>query len=80
MSKKEKLISRLRSKPGDFTFNEAESLLVSLGFKKLNRSGSRVCFVKNGIKINVHKPHPRNILKDYQVIDIVNKLEREGLL
>ena len=34
MSKKEKLKKRLLSKPRDFTFDEMETLLLSLGFEK----------------------------------------------
>jgi hypothetical protein len=47
MSKKDKLIKRLKSKPRDFTFDEAEALLLTLGFRKSNKgktSGSKVIF------------------------------------
>ena len=45
MSKKEKLINRLKTKPKDFTYNEAKTLLESVGFVESNKgktSGSRV--------------------------------------
>ena len=83
MSKKDKMINRLKSKPRDFTFDEAESLLLLLGFRRFNKgktSGSSVAFIKNTIKITLHKPHPRKELQMYQIIDILNKLNKEGLI
>ena len=83
MSKKEKLIKRLKSKPRDFTFEEVESLLSSLGFKKSNSgraSGSRVEFVRGNIKLKFHKPHGSKPLLLYQLLDILNELESEGLI
>ena len=47
MGKKEKLIERLKSKPKDFTFDEAETLLGYLSYHRSNKgktSGSRVIF------------------------------------
>lgn len=78
MSKIEKEIERLKSKPKDFTYNEAKNLLNNLGFYENNKgktSGSRVVFVNhNDIKMEIHKPHPSNILKPYQVKIILNRL------
>jgi len=48
MSKKEKLLEKLKSKPKDFTYNEAKVILNSLGFVENNKgktSGSRVTFI-----------------------------------
>ena len=45
MSKKEKIIEKLKSKPKDFTY------------------------------IALHKPHPNNILKPYQINEIIKKLK-----
>ena len=83
MSKKQKLINRLKSKPKDFTFDEMEALLFALGFKKSNKgktSGSRVKYELGGIDFRTHKPHPDNKLKHYQVNQIINTLEQEGLI
>ncbi|MCL2214540.1 MAG: hypothetical protein FWC06_04940 [Treponema sp.] len=44
-------------------------------------SGSRVVFSnKNGDYIRLHKPHPRNILKLYQIDDLIQNLKEKGLL
>lgn len=81
MSKLEKEIERLKSKPKDFTYNEAKFLLNKLGFIEDNKgktSGSRVAFINNkNIKIELHKPHPGNMLKPYQIKDLLNKLFKE---
>lgn len=79
MSKLEKEMERLKSKPKDYTYDEAKSLLNKLGFYENNKgktSGSRVEFKDiNGRKIVMHKPHPRNILKEYQIKEILYTLE-----
>ncbi|MCL2216931.1 MAG: type II toxin-antitoxin system HicA family toxin [Defluviitaleaceae bacterium] len=83
MGKKEKLISRLKSKPRDFTFDEMEALLLSLGFKKCKAgktSGSRVRYIRNGVLVLLHKPHPGNILKPYQIREALSVLRKEGLI
>ncbi len=82
MSKLEKEIERLKSKPKDFTYDEAKSILNKLGFFEYNKgktSGSRVAFLnKKNSKIEMHKPHPGNILKTYQVNKLLNILKELG--
>ena len=85
MGQKEKLIARLKSVPKDFTFDEAESLLVYLTYRRNNKgktSGSRVMFIseEHGTKILLHKPHPRKELLEYQVRQLIEQLEQEGLI
>lgn len=79
MSKKEKLLEKLKSKPKDFTYEELKTLLNYLGFYEDNKgrtSGSRVEFIREGHKkIQLHKPHPRNVLKPYQIEILLNELE-----
>ena len=85
MGQKEKLIAKLKSHPKDFTFDEAESLLEYLNYHRVNKgktSGSRVMFTSeiHKSKILLHKPHPRKELLDYQVKQLIDQLEQEGLL
>lgn len=83
MGQKEKLLARLKANPKDFTFEEAESLLGYLGYQKTNKgktSGSRVMFTNGRQKILLHKPHPRKELLAYQVKQLKEQLEQEGLL
>lgn len=84
MGQKEKLIQRLKSKPKDFTFNEAETLLGYLSYRHSNKgrtSGSRVVFVSDDhAPILLHKPHPRKELLEYQIKQLIDVLEQEGML
>lgn len=84
MGQKEKLINRLKSKPKDFTFDEVESLLGYLDYKRSDKgrtSGSRVMFVsENHPPIMMHKPHPRKELLEYQVKQLLEMLKQEGLI
>lgn len=84
MGQKEKLIAKLKSRPKDFTFDEAETLLGYFTYTRSNKgrtSGSRVIFVSDEYApILLHKPHPRKELLDYQVKQLIEVLEQEGLL
>jgi len=84
LSKKEKLVRRLQSHPVDFTFNELTTLLKSLGYSMETAgktSGSRVTFSnEDGDYLRLHKPHPQNILKRYQIDAIIENLSDKGLL
>lgn len=84
MGQKEKLIRRLKSKPKDFTFDDAETLLNYLSYSRSNKgktSGSRIIFIsENHGAILLHKPHPRKELKAYQIKQLIEILEQEGLI
>lgn len=84
MSRLEKEIERLKSKPKDYTYDEAKSLLNKLGYIEHNKgktSGSRVVFVNDtGQKIELHKPHPTNIIKPYKINDIIKNLKERGVI
>lgn len=79
MSKLEKEIERLKSKPRDYTYEEAKGLLNKLGFFENNKgktSGSRVEFKDEfGRKIMLHKPHQDKTIKKYKINDLINDLE-----
>lgn len=78
--KHEKLLSRLFSKPKDFRWGELTTLLSSLGYKKLEGDGARVKFYRTSPRslISIHKPHPEEILKLYQIKEIIQKLEGDN--
>lgn len=85
MGQKEKLIKKLKSKPKNFTFDEAETLLGFLSYLPDNKgktSGSRILFYNENSKskIILHKPYPRKELLEYQVKQLIAKLEQEGLI
>lgn len=85
MSQFEKLVNRFLSGPKDFTFEELTRLLNGLGYheeKKGKTSGSRVRFYNEKLQhpILLHKPHPGNILKAYQMKEILDELRAKGLI
>lgn len=81
MSQIKKLRDRLLSKPTDFTWQQLVKLLRSYGYEELEKEGSRKCFEAEGLpRIRMHKPHPGNVLKAYQVREIIDLLKRENLL
>lgn len=85
MSKKEKLKQRIKTKPKDFSYQELATLLIGLGYQENNKgrtSGSRVSFLHTELQhlISLHKPHPGNILKAYQINYIIDELVKYNLL
>jgi len=80
MSRFDKLIIRLLSYPKDFTYGELKTLLMSLGYEEIHGAGSRVCFSNDNHKIKLHKPHPGNILKAYQLDLVIEELTAKGLI
>ena len=85
MTKKEKLIERIRHLPKDFTFEELETVLLQLGFEKDDKgktSGSRITFYNKEKQMQylAHKPHPSSIVKEKALKDIVNYLTENKLI
>jgi len=85
MSREEKLLERFMTRPKDFTYSELRRLLNSLGYEESSQgktSGSRVAFIEPKSKhiIRLHKPHPGNELKLYQIDQIKDELSGRGLI
>jgi hypothetical protein len=85
LSRKEKLLKRIKSQPKDFTWDELVTLLASLNFEELVKSktgGSRRKFyhAEKNLIINLHKPHPSPIIKAYAIAQIIEKLEEENVI
>ena len=80
MTKIKKLLLKFLSDPKDLTWNELISILMYHGFKEIKKKGktggSRVKFTDaDGNIINLHKPHPGNIVKQYVIKQIIEKLK-----
>lgn len=78
----DKRMERLLSRPKDYTFEEARSLVESLGYTLKNKgstSGSRVMFYRerDEKKIMLHRPHPQSTMPAYAVKQMIEAL-REG--
>lgn len=79
MSKIDKLIERLKSRPKDFSWDEMLKVLNHFGYKQISQGktgGSRRKFVNENKRIiSLHEPHPQKVLKGYQLDIIIEHLE-----
>jgi len=84
MAKIDKLIERLLALPKDFTWDELVKILDHFGYKEIKSGktgGSRRKFADAGNHIiSLHKPHPGNILKHYQLKEVVTSLKEKGII
>ena len=82
MSKHEKLLNRLLSKPKDFEWSEAVSILEYMGYEIIHGGGSRRKFkhIESNAIIILHEPHPSKIMKLYAIEEIINTLKEGGFL
>lgn len=79
MSKKDKLIEKLLSRPANFTWNEAVTLMKQCDFEMVKNSGSKRVFRhSSGLKIFLHEPHPQNTLLDYAMKELIEGLKSAG--
>lgn len=80
-SKHRKTLAAVFSDPvsGTIEWAAIESLLVAVGCKVIEGSGSRVRFEKEGKVASFHRPHPEKEAKRYQVRDARNYLTLLGV-
>jgi hypothetical protein len=81
VSKKSKLISRLRGRPKDFTWDEACTLMRQCGFKLESGSGgSGRMFTHQTTRqrVRLHEPHPQNTLLSYMLKELIEALKDAG--
>ncbi|MBK9718895.1 MAG: type II toxin-antitoxin system HicA family toxin [Saprospiraceae bacterium] len=85
MSKLQKILDWIINSSGTIIYSELSYVLSKFGYLEIKTgktSGSRVAFYNKSKKllIRLHKPHPGNELKDYQVKLIRSHLEQNKLL
>ena len=85
MSRRNKILRRFLTKPADFTFDEMSRLLKGFGYEEIRTgktAGSRMAFISktSGHIIRLHKPHPGNVLKKYQLDFLEEELRAKGIL
>lgn len=82
MSKFQKALLRLKSRPKDFTWGELQTILTHMGYEELKGSGSRRKFInrKSGALVSLHEPHPGSIMKLYAIDIILEHLKEQSLL
>jgi hypothetical protein len=85
LSKREKLVRRFLSKPADFSYSELSTLLGAFGYEEIatgRTAGSRVAFLNRQTLhvIRLHRPHPTNLLKRYQLDLVEDELRNQGAI
>ena len=82
--KKDKLLAKLLNNPKDYRWEELVIVLKSFGYQEEptgKTGGSRRRFTSKDKKaLTFHKPHPKGILKSYQVKQVIETLKAEGLI
>ena len=77
------MINRFKNQPKDFTWEELVRLFGIFGFivdYKGKTSGSRVLFVNGEDAHTVHKPHPSNIIKAYEMKQVFDYMIEKGFI
>jgi hypothetical protein len=85
MSTIDKLRTRFLSVPSDLSWEELAKFLGSLGYQETiggKSGGSRRKFINADYNhpIILHKPHPKNIVKQYAIRQIIEVLKSERLI
>ena len=85
MSRFDKLVDRLRSRPTDFAWDDAAKLLERCGFELIKRKGkgraSHRRFLRpDGNYFHIAEPHPGHVLKMYQVDELLEVLREVGCI
>ena len=52
---------------GNMEWSKIETLLVAIGCRKIEGSGSSVTFEKNGVRAYFHRPHPAKAALRYRI-------------
>ena len=80
-SKQGKTLRAVFSEPASpsIEWGAIESLLVAIGCKLVEGSGSRVRFECRGVVASFHRPHPAKEAKRYQVRDVRELLDKLGI-
>jgi hypothetical protein len=85
LSRRAKLIERFLKQPRAFTYEELATLLAGFGYKAARTgktAGSRVAFINENTKhiIRLHRPHPRSVMKKYQMAEVARELRAKGFI
>ena len=80
-AKHRKTLAAVFSDPpnGNLEWNKIESLLLAVGCRKKEGSGSSVTFEKDGVRAYFHRPHPAGAALRYRIKDARDFLTRLGV-
>jgi hypothetical protein len=76
-----KTLSAIFANPvnGSLEWSRIEALLLAVGCRRIEGSGSSVMFEKNGAKAFFHRPHPGKEALRYRIRDAREFLSRIGV-
>lgn len=82
MTKRDKLVDKLKHSANTFAWSDLVTLLSQLGYQKEEKAGSRIRFLnaKTGHMLRMHRPHPENHIKGGALKDLKQQLTQEGYL
>ena len=82
MSKFQKALARLKTRPKDFNWNELQTIMAHFGYQELKGGGSRRKFVhpESKVTVSLHEPHPSPSMKMYALDIVIEHLKQEDLL
>jgi len=82
MSRRNKLLDRLKRKDKSLTWSELTTLLNGFGYNVYTGNGSRRKFVNQETKriISLHEPHPQKTLKPYMIKEVLDHLKNNRLI
>lgn len=81
MSQRDKLEQKLRAKPKpvSFPWDDLVTLMSSKGFKILTKRAKSSHFTfyhsASGLKVKLSRSHPDDVLKAYQISDVIEALD-----
>jgi len=80
-AKHQKTLSAIFTDPinGNIEWARIEALLIALGCRVIEGSGSSVTFEKDGIRSYFHRPHPARAALRYRIKDAREFLEKIGV-
>lgn len=80
MSKRQKAIDRLLSRPSEYEWGELALLMDGFGYELKITGGSGRKFIhrETHATLFMHQPHPAKVLKAYQVREAIRFLRQEG--
>ena len=80
MTKRNKVVARLLTRPSDFSWSELVQVMDTLGFDLRTSVGSGRKFIHRQSREThfIPEPHPSKILKRYQVRDLLSFLRETG--
>jgi len=80
-AKHRKILEAVFSTPinGNMEWRKIEALLVALGAQLIEGDGSRVTFLLNGRRADIHRPHPGKEALLYRIKAVRKFLEYAGV-